>query len=73
MMYDVNIFENLHFCLSTRKREASVFKKEKKRCVFGDCFHWIRVDGLGQTGDKNPHFQTKTDMCVDAWGYVLQQ
>ena len=44
-----------------------------KRCVFGDCFHWIRVDGLGQTGDKNPHFQTKTDMCVDAWGYVLQQ
>ena len=44
-----------------------------KRCVFGDCFQWIRVDGLGQTGDKNPHFQTKMDMCVDAWGYVLQQ
>ena len=34
MMYDINIFENLHFCLSTCKREASVFKNPTLESVF---------------------------------------
>ena len=34
MLYDINVFENLHFCLSTRKREASVFKNPTLESVF---------------------------------------
>ena len=32
--YEINVFENLHFCLSTRKREASVFKNPTLESVF---------------------------------------
>ena len=42
MMYDINTFENLHFCLSTRKREASVFKNPTLESVFEKmCFRWL--------------------------------
>ena len=52
MMYDIIVFENLRFRLSTRKRKAGVFKNfhsgERfwKRSVFSDRFHQILEDGF---------------------------
>ena len=52
MMYYIIVFENLvRFRPSSRKRVASLFQKSSlwraflKRCVFGDRFHRIHVDG----------------------------
>ena len=66
LMYDVIVFENLHFCPSTRKREASVFKNHTVESVFGDCFQWIRVYGRPNRRKKIPFFKQKW-ICVDAW------
>ena len=50
MIYDIIVFEKLHFHPSTRKQEASVFKNLAlksifERCISGDLFLRIRVDG----------------------------
>ena len=64
-MCDIIVFENLRFRPSTRKRKAGVFKKSPlwraflKRCVFGDCFHMIRVDGRPNWRKKISVFKQK--------------
>ena len=47
IMSDIIEFENLRFSPSLRKWKPAFSKistLEKKRCVFSDRFHWIRVD-----------------------------
>ena len=48
-------FENLRFRPSRRIREGRVTQRTfLKRCVFGDRFHWIRVDGRPNRKKKPP-------------------
>ena len=56
-MYDIIVFENLHFPPSTRKREAG---------VFGDRKHRLRVDGRLKRKEKNLGFHKDLDTC--RWG-----
>ena len=65
------LFENLVlFCPSSRKRVASVYQKSSlwkaflKRCVFGDRFHLMRVDGRPNWRKKNRRFKQKR-ICSD--------
>ena len=52
--YDIIVFENLRLRSSTHKRKAGVFKNLKSEERFlKDVF------SVGQTGEKNIHFQTK--------------
>ena len=53
-MYDIIVFENLHFPPSTRKREAG---------VFGDRKHRLRVDGWLKRKEKNLGFHKDLDTC----------
>jgi len=75
MTYDIIVFENLRFRPSKRKREASVFKKSPlwraflKRCVLGDRFYQIRVDGRPDWGIKYPFLFS--DRCGRAKTYFL--
>ena len=64
-MYDIIVFENLHFRSPRRINEWPAFSKiftlesvfEKMR--FGHCFHGIRVDGRPDRGLKQSPFSNK--------------
>ena len=61
MMYDVTVFENFRFRLSTQKREACVFKNlQFGERFWKDMFLVTVFTRLGQTGEKNFRLQTKT-------------
>ena len=73
MMYDIIVFENLCFCPSTRKKgwcfqRLQPWRAFLKRCVFGDCFHQIRirVDCRPNRRKNSVCFQTKT------WVWMLR-
>ena len=71
MMYDIIVFENLRFRPSAGKREAARFQKSPlrreflKRCVFGDRFHWVRVDGRQNWREKQQQgMGDMNDFCL---------
>ena len=72
MMLDIIVFENSPFRLSTRKLEAGILKNSTLesvllRCVFGDHFHRLRVDG-GPNWREKPPFSNKSGYV---WSHIL--
>ena len=45
VMYDIILFENLHFCPSTGKQKASILEKFTRGTIFGAGKHHLRMDG----------------------------